>query len=281
MKKLLFSLLFAAAAFPAMAGNGILDRFTDPEKGRTVFIEKGSHAMGITASYRSLNVGGATAADGYSILSVLNIGDGKLQMYEVSPGFSFFVADDVSIGVNLDYSGYTVDTNLRMDFRNLVDMNGLDPQDQQDLGQLLNMQISSRHMVRNAWGASVTARKYLSFFGSKTFGIFGEARLFGDYAILNSCPISKDDGSLVEGKMRTTRGLGVGLKLAGGLSIRLRDNSALSVSVPLVGVAYNYTRQHKQNTGNDASMSSFQVSRDLDYLAVKVSYNHFIGPKKK
>lgn len=266
---------------PLMAGNGILDRFTDPEKGHTVFIEKGSHAMGLTASYRSLNVGGATAADGYSILSVLNIGNGELHTYEISPGFSFFVADDVSLGVQLDYSGYAVNTNLRMDFRNLIDINGLDPQEQEEVGQALNVQVSSRHMIRNAWGASFTARKYMSFFGSKTFGVFGEGRLYGSYGITNSCPIDKADGTLVEEKMRTTWGLGVGLKLAAGLSVRLRDNSALSVSVPMIGVAYNYTRQHKEDTGNNAAMSSFNVSRDLDYLAIKVSYNHFIGPKKK
>lgn len=74
-----------------------LDRFTDQEKGKTVFIEKGNRALGISGGYRSLTAGGedALSGDGYAILSLLNIGNGQFQTYSVSPSFSYFLAIQV------------------------------------------------------------------------------------------------------------------------------------------------------------------------------------------
>ena len=198
------------------------------------------------------------------------------------------MADDLSLGLSLDYSGYAVDTDIRLDFRNIFDLEGTfggfeDPEDQdslEDAAAALNVRISGRHMLRNAWGGSFKLRKYLSFFGSKTFAVFGEARLYGNYGQIESCPID-NDGIYVTGKARTSRTIAAGLKLGGGLCIKLRDNSAFTISIPLVGATYQYTIQHKNNTGNDAHMASFNVSRELDYLAFQVGYVHYIAPKKR
>lgn len=282
MKKL-FSLLFILAALPLFAEekDGILDRFNEPGKPRTTFISKGNWAVGISGSYRSFSAGGEKSGDGFSVLSMLNIGDGSLKMYEATPSFSYFVADDLSLGLRLEYSGYSVDTDLRLDLRDVIKM---DYEEDEELGQmmgeLLNVQISGRHMVRNAWGGSLAVRKYLSFFGSKTFAVFGEGRLYGNFGLLDSCPIDKN-GMYVESKTRNTKAISAGLKFAGGLCVKLRDNSALTVSVPIIGAAYQYTKQHKQNTGNTAHLSSFNISRDLDYIAVQVGYVHYIAPKKR
>lgn len=289
MKKLVCVL---AALLPLVASaqgiGGILDRFKDPEKGNSVFISKGHWSWGISGGYRSFAAAGDGVGDGYSVLSLLNIGNGYLKMYNVSPNFSYFVADDLSLGLSLDYSGYAVDTDIRLDFRNFFDLEGMfggfeDPEDQdslEDAAAALNVRISGRHMLRNAWGGSFKLRKYLSFFGSKTFAVFGEARLYGNYGQIESCPID-NDGIYVTGKARTSRTIAAGLKLGGGLCIKLRDNSAFTISIPLVGATYQYTIQHKNNTGNDAHMASFNVSRELDYLAFQVGYVHYIAPKKK
>ncbi|MCR4569623.1 MAG: hypothetical protein K5661_04400 [Bacteroidales bacterium] len=289
MKKLVCVL---AALLPLVASaqgiGGILDRFNEPGKGRTVFVSKGHWSWGINGGYRSFAAAGDGVGDGYSVLSLLNIGNGYLKMYNVSPNFSYFVADDLSLGLSLDYSGYAVDTDIRLDFRNIFDLEGMfggfeDPEDQdslEDAAAALNVRISGRHMLRNAWGGSFKLRKYLSFFGSKTFAVFGEARLYGNYGQIESCPID-NDGIYVTGKARTSRAIAAGLKLGGGLCIKLRDNSAFTISIPLVGATYQYTIQHKNNTGNDAHMASFNVSRELDYLALQVGYVHYISPKKR
>ena len=289
MKKLIV-LAFALFTLPAFAGVGdkIFGRFSDPDAPRTVFIPKGNWSMGVSGGYRSFEAGGNEAGDGFSILSLLNIGNGYLRTYNVSPSFSYFLADDLSLGISLDYSGYSLDTDIRLDFRNMFDINNIvseldDPQTQEEIKEMssvLNVRLSGRHMVRNAWGESLKLRKYLSFFGSNTFAIFGEARLYGSFAYIESCPIDAA-GAYQLNKGRTSYVWDAGLKLAGGLCVRLRDNSAITLSIPLIGANYQYTSQHKTNTLNDAHMSSFSISRDLDYLALQVGYVHYIAPKKR
>ena len=110
------------------------------------------------------------------------------------------------------------------------------------LKEALNVRISGRHMVKNAWGGSLALRKYLSFFGSKTFAVFGEARLYGNYGRILSCPIDKV-GVYEEKKMRTSDIYSAGLKLGAGLCVKLRDNSALTIGIPIIGASYDYTRQ--------------------------------------
>ena len=267
MKKLFFVLACILLGNAASA-QGILDRFSDPEKGRTVFIPKGNHAIGIGASYRSFEASGENAGDGYSILSLLNIGDGRLNIWSVSPSLCWFVADDFSIGVRLDYSGYRVNTNLLLDFRDV--MNDSDPD--------LNLQISSRHMVRNVGGLSFTARRYVSFFGSKTFGVFGEGRLFGNYGVIKSHPLKEDVD-----KFRTSRVMSAGLKFSGGACIKLRDNSALSISVPILGGVWKHSTQKKEwkeDVGH-AKLNSFNISRNVDLFGIQVGYTRFIDPANK
>lgn len=294
MKKLILfltaaTLLSSPAAFSQGPIENALNRFTDPEKGKTVFIGKGNRALGISGGYRNFSAGGEEAAsgDGYAILSLLNIGNGKFQTYNVSPSFSYFIADDLSLSVRLDYSGYLLDTDLKLDFRDIMEA-------------LPNLQVTSRHMVSNSWGGSLALRKYLSFFGSKTFGVFGEARLYGKYGRVVSCPIKDvevDSGEVDDNgkpiyvkngetyyateKQRESDAYGIGLKLAAGACVKLKDNSAITLSIPIVGGGYNHTKQYKAKTGNTAYMSQFSVSRDIDFLAIQVGYTHYFTSKKK
>lgn len=289
MKKLLIVFFFLALPLAAFAQSGLLDRYTDPEKGPVVFIGKGMRDMGISGSYRSFQVGGDNLLDddGFQILSFLQIGNGQMKIYKASVGASLFVADDTSLGLQLGYSGYNINSDLHLGI----------------------LELLNRHMHNNAWTVSLTGRKYMSFFGSKTFGVFGEARLFGKYARTESCPIVdvtesvpvtvdgkvvyNDDGTpktkeqptgetrwAVE-KNRISNAYSAGLKLGGGLAVRLRDNSILTVSVPVVGVAYTHSHQDHVQTGNASHINSFTLSRDIDKLAIQIGYTRLIEPKKK
>ena len=279
MKKLLVIVL-SLLSVSAWAQSGLLgkitDRFSDPEKGHTVFIEKGYRSVGISGGFRSFQVGGDSASDAYTVLSILQVGAGKLNAYNVSPRFSYFVADDVSLGVRLDYSGYNLDSDL----------------------SLFGFEVLDWRLVNNTWGASFTARKYLSFFGSRTIGLFGEARLFGNYGFTNSTPYEdntpdEDTGVLprpdlpanarylATDKARHSNNFSVGLKLAVGAAIRLKDYSSVSISLPIVGAAYSYTRQINHKTDNKAHVSSFNLSRSLDFLGIQVGYTHYIKSSKK
>ena len=135
---------------------GVLSRVTDAEHMKTVFIEKGNRALGIAGSYWSFNAGGDVLGDGYAVMSLLNIGSGKYATYYVAPKFSYFIGNDLSLDARLEYRGYTLNTDLRLDLRNAVDLKeiaGDDPKLMEELNELLNLRISGRHMVRNAWAA--------------------------------------------------------------------------------------------------------------------------------
>lgn len=281
MRKLFYLVLCLLSA--DVYAQGILSRVTDPNAERTVFVQKGSRAFGIAGSYWNFDAGGDVVGDGYAVMSLLNIGSGKYATYNVSPKFSFFVADDLALGFRLDYSGYKLNTDLRLDLRNAVDMKeiaGDDPKLMEELNDLLNLRVSNRSMYRNTWGASVTLRKFIPFFGSQTFAVFAEARLYGNYGRLVSTPIDYN-GAPVQSMLRTSNVFSTGLKFAGGLCIRLKGNNSIAFSVPLLGFDYSYTRQHKAETNNNAHLSQFKVARNLDMLGLQVGYFHFVQGKKK
>lgn len=283
MKRLFLSAIMIMAASLANAQGpiaGILNRYTDPEKGQVTFIEKGNRAFGISGSFRSFDASGAAEGDGYSILSILNIGNGSAKLWSVAPSFSWFVADDVSIGVNLNYSGYLIDSNLLLDFRDIL---GIDE-------EVFNVQISNRHMHRHAGGVALTTRKYMSFFGSKTVGVFGEGRLYGKMGWIESYPIPDEDEAL--DKLRYTNSYDLGFKVAGGLAVRLRDNSAITISIPIFGLAWQTSHQRKYNALEDedgktymaeraGNLNRFTVARDIDKLGVQFGYVRYIEPKKR
>lgn len=256
-----------------------LSRFTDPDNpDYSVFLAKGGRAIGIGGSYRLFNVDGENPGDGYSILSILNIGEGKLQTWNVAPSFSWFVADDTSLGVRLNYNGYLVDTNLKLDFRDIL---GTDD-------EMLNVQISNRHMLHHKIGASFTARRYKSLFGSKMLGVFAEGRFFTSYGATLSHPVPKE-GQEVK-KVRISGTLALGLEIAGGVAVKLKDNSVLTLSIPIVGVDWKHSKQNKywdvkdaesEKASGSAKMDRFTISRNIDAMGIQVGYVRYILPKKR
>jgi len=274
-------LLVSASAFSQKKNiiDKALSRFSDPDAPKEAFLAKGGRAIGISGSYRHFGVTGDSAGDGYSILSLLNIGEGKLQTWSVAPSFAYFISDDFSLGVRLSYSGYAVDTNLQLDFRDIL---GTGAEEEN-----LNVTVSRRHMDHHKVGIGLTGRRYLSFFGSKMLGVFAEGRLYANYGATLSHPISKD-GEVK--KIRISGGLDIGLKIAGGAAVRLKDNSVLTLSVPIVGAVWQHSRQKKYWTTKDAeaetafsgaTMNRFNISRDMDLLGIQVGYVRYILPKNK
>lgn len=295
MKKILVvaTLLLTFEAFAQSPVAGILNRFTDPEKGKVVFIEKGSRAIGIRGGYRYLSANGYAEGDGFSVLSMLNLGDGTLHAWNVAPKFFWFVADDLSLGFNVTYDGYRVDTDINLDFREII------PKlyENEYLNSLANVTLSSRHMDHHAWGLAFSTRKYLSFFGSRTFGVFGEGRLFVKYGQTYSIPRENGYGRYVFSRTGQA-----GLQFAIGLAVRLRDDSAITLSLPIFGVAWNGSWQdkvraypvktgEKDASGNDiyettftqggGKMSTVKASRSLEFMGIQLGYCHYIKPKKK
>ena len=288
MKKIILLLSALAISLSANAQGPfkkILERFDDPDRGHTVFIEKGSRSIGIAGSYRSIRAGGTENADGFSILSLLNMGTGQAHIWRVAPKFNWFVANDFALGIRLEYSGYWVDSNLRLDLRDMLGGLVDDPSSEEGKAALdaLNVTVSNRHWHQHSGGLSFTARKYLSFFGSKTFGVFGEGLLFARYGATTSYPRSVEFVEDEMAKHRFNQSIGVGLKGVVGLAVKLRDGSLITGGIPIFGIEYGHTIQNKQATAsqNKATMSSFRIARDLDLIGIQIAYSRIIGPKKR
>lgn len=276
MKKILaiaILLLSAQAAFAQsnLMESMLLKRFEAPERGPVTFIEKGSKSYGIKGSYAGYEAGGALDGDGYQILSLLNIGDGYYRTWTVSPRFSYFVGKDLALGGSITYSGYALDTDIKLDLRDMLHSDEAD----------LNLQLSSLNIKNHAGGLDLYLRRYLSFFGSRTFAIFAEADLYGKYGITFTHPRADAEGEIR--KQRISQGINVGLQGEVGLAIKLRDRSMFHIGLPLVGVEYSYTKQDKLIDGQDrqAHMSSFRFVRKLDIPRISLSYCRVIEPKRR
>ena len=128
----------------------------------------------------------------------------------------------------------------------------------------------------------------MSFFGSKSIAVFGEGRLYGSYGVTSSTPRDAKDFN----RDRVSQSFGVGLKAAGGVAVKLRDGSAITVSIPIFGVAYNFSKQDKTTTvvkrddngdvistesvKGQAHMSSFDASRSTDLLGIQFGFVKYI-----
>lgn len=257
-------------------------RFGGPDS--QTFIPKGYHALGIKGGYRSFGaVGDDNTNAGYALLSILNIGNGQLRVWNVSPSYSIFIADDLSLGVSLNYNGYAADTDLRLDFRDIL----------KTTDEALNFTISNRSMRHHAGGLSVNIRKYMPLFGSKHFAVFGEGRLEGSYGATTNAPRGDNKDYNRE---RISQTYGVALKAGGGLAVKMGDN-AITISIPLFGLGYNYTTQDKTTTQSikdettgqvvieqvksKTHLSTFNAARNLDLLGVQFGFTRYIGPKTK
>ena len=65
MKRVLCIVALATVTLSALGQSaGIKNRYTDPEIGSTVFIEKGNRAINLIGGYRSIKAGGDATGDG-------------------------------------------------------------------------------------------------------------------------------------------------------------------------------------------------------------------------
>lgn len=262
------------------------DRFDGSQDGKA-FVRKGSRSIGIKGGFRSFNASGDESTNtGYALLSMLNVGNGQLKVWNVSPSIQYFLSNDLSLGASLDYTGYAVSTDIRLDLRDIVNSSN----------EELNLTLSNRAIQHHALGLSLVMRKYVPLFGSKYVAVFGEGRFQTSYGATSNQPLDVKDYN----RERLSGALSVSLKAGGGLAVKLKNNNAITVSIPLFGIGYSYTSQEKTTTTmqetTDASgatvkvpvteksrshMSNFNASRSLDLLGIQFGFVRFIEPKRR
>lgn len=222
MKRILIALLtlFIAAnlsAFDRGLGNP-----------KSLYVEKGSKAVDFTVGYNSLN-----ASDGMNLLGIVTEMDGKAALFNTGAFFSWFVKDNVSLGIRVGYNNLMFDGNSINIFK-LVD-------------------LSNRHLRAETYEASFAARRYMPLFNSKFFALFCEGRLTG------SLGYSKSYEETERGKEGSYTDIySASLAMYVGASFFVTDNIAVEVSLPSLSCSMNWRNQiEKQEKKSSLNGLSF------------------------
>lgn len=200
-------------------------------KANSLFIPKGTVGGGLSVSYSSYQLGNGIDDAGYKMFfSLLDNVHGSLQSFGLAPYVSYFIKDNLSLGLRFDYdkSGYSLDA---------LDLS---------LGDLMTLNVSDMNYLKQAYSGSVTLRNYMPIADSKRFAMFAELRATGSYAQSQSYKVQ--DGK----KYGTYQDIYKGsLSVVPGLCCFVTNEAALEVSVGVLG----FTHQKTVQTTNQVEVS--------------------------
>lgn len=258
MNRVLTSIILALALTSNLAASE-----TEAAKGfdrgvgkmNSVFIPKGYIGGGLTFSYKTLDMGNSTNDVGYSMLfSLLSGLQGEMYTLGVSPSFSYFVADNLSVGARLDYDRTSLDVgNLGL-----------------SLGDLASISIQDYHMLKNAYSGAVAMRYYMPIANSRRIAMFGEVRL--------GCEI----GESVSYKVVDGRNLGTfqsiyggGINFVPGLCVFATNEMCVEVSVGVLGLNYQYVKQ-QTNLVEESVMHQSGANFKINPLSISMGMSFYL-----
>lgn len=213
------------------------------ERSKSVFIPKGTVGAGVSFSYNNYSIGNGAADGGYSMLFNL-LGDihGNLLSFGISPYASYFIADNLSVGLRFDYDRST------MGVGNL----GLSLSDE------LSFSVSNFNYFKQSYTGAVTLRTYLPFADSKRFAMFTELRATGGYG--QAVSYKREEGDKY-GTYQDVYNFELGL--VPGLCAFITNEVALEVSIGLVGFNYQkviQTTNQVEHSEMERSGANFKLN---------------------
>lgn len=232
-------------------------------KMNSVFIPKGYVGGGLTFSYKTYDMGNAMNDAGYSMLfSLLSDMQGDMYTLGVSPSISYFVADNLSIGVRFDYDKTCLNVgNLGL-----------------SLGDLASLSIQDYHMMKNGYTGAVAARYYMPIANSKRIAMFGEVRLGAE--IGQSVAYKVVDGRN-QGTFQDI--YGAGINLVPGLCVFATNEVCVEVAIGVLGINYQYVKQ-QTNLVDESVMHQSDASFKINPLSISLGMSFYIpsvNPEKK
>ena len=219
----------------------------------SVFIPKGTVGAGVSFSYNNYSIGNGAADAGYSMLFNL-LGDihGNMLSFGISPYVSYFIKDNLSVGVRFDYD------------RSSLGVGNLSLSLSDDLG----FEVSDFNYFKHAYTGSLTLRNYLPFANSKRFAMFTEVRATGGYGQAESYKMDEGD------KFGTYQDIySFELGLVPGLCAFVTNEVALEVAVGLLGFNYQKVVQttnqvdvsEMERSGANFKLNIFSISFGLSF----------------
>ena len=224
----------------------------------STFIPKGTFGTGLTFSYNTMDMGLGENDPGYSLLSLITGIKGDMYSFGVAPTVSYFVADNLAVGVRFNYDRAML---------NLANA-GL------SVGDMLSLNIADYHYLSHSYTGSLTLRYYIPFGESKRFAMFAEGRLTGGYG--QSVMYKLDQGDKFGTYQDNIKG---SLDIVPGLTAFVTNNVALEVSIGVLGINYNRIKQVTnqvetsvmQKSGANFKLNLFSVGMGLSvYLPTRI-----------
>lgn len=232
-------------------------------KMNSVFIPKGYIGGGLTFSYKTYDMGNSSDDVGYSMLfSLLSGLQGEMYTLGISPSFSYFVADNLSVGARFDYDRTSLDVgNLGL-----------------SLGDLASLAIQDYHMLKNSYSGAVAMRYYMPIANSKRIAMFGEVRL--------GCEIGQSVSyKVVDGRNQGTFQsiYGGGLNVVPGLCVFATNEVCVEVAVGVLGINYQYVRQ-QSNLVDKSVMHQSGANFKINPLSISLGTSFYLpssNPERK
>lgn len=263
MKRIIASILMLCASVSVWAVSDDVPAETFDRgigKANSLFVPKGTVSGGLSVSYSGYRIGNGSDDAGYKMLfSLLDNVHGNLQSFGIAPYLSYFIKDNLSLGLRFDYdkSGF--------------DLDGMDL----SAGDMLTLNVSDINYLKQAYSGSVTLRNYMPIADSKRFAMFAELRATGAYAQSES--YSMQDGK----KYGTYQDIYKGsLSVVPGLCCFVTNEAALEVSVGVLGFTHQKTVQ-KTNQVEVSQMVSNNASFKINLLSINMGISIFIQTGKK
>lgn len=219
------------------------------------FIPKGTVGGGVSFSYNNYSVGKGADDGGFSaLMSLVTDVHGSLQTWGVAPFISYFVADNLSVGVRFDYdrTGFGVG-NASM-----------------SLGDIASFSIKDRHFLKQSYTGAITGRYYIPIADSKRFAMFTELRVLGGYAQSESYKL---EGEEKYGTYQDIYKFEAGL--VPGISVFLTDEVAIELSVGVLGFNYNKTVQ-TTNQVETSVMESSGANFKINLFSIGLGLSFYI-----
>ena len=202
MKKMLLLALLAVLGSGTLMAKRMDRGLGNPQ---SVYIPKGTVAVGAAGGYNRFNANGENLTSGASLAGLLTHLNGDATLWNASASCFWFFRENMALGVRLGYNNVAADVN--------------------NLKVLSTLEFSNKHVVN-------------SLFNSKVFALFGETRLTGGFGY------GKDYENTERGKVGTYSDLySVSLGLYPGISAFVTDFLSVEFSLPLLEGGYEWNLQ--------------------------------------
>ena len=244
------------------------------DRATSCFIPKGYVGTGISFSYKNYDIGNQGGPGFNMLFSMLQGVKANMQTWSVAPFASYFVRDNLSLGLRFDYSR----SGFGLGNLNLSVSDGL------------NLSVKDFNYLKQSYLGAFTTRYYMSLAHSKRFGIFMELRAVGGYGQSETYKWSE----ILEPGTNNPTGefekhgtyqdiYNFELSLVPGLAIFITNNAALEVQVGVLGMDYEKVVQ-TTNQVNTSSMENSGINFQINLLSISFGISYYFPvyhPKSK